>query len=236
MSLHVQPAPAIEALRSEIDRIDAALLTLMEQRLSLSRDIAAAKAPGPRALLLRPDREEQVVGRLAALSSRIPQSSIAAIWRELMALNLQAQRRTELVIHAPHYAGGVAGRASARFGVSTPMVHVETAERALDKARSGEAIAVIELDQRDGWWRVLADDPALVIIDELRGAGGRGSALAVGRVARGHLARRQRWQVIEEAELVARICRGETICPLAAAGTLRLCIVEEVEALARTAA
>ena len=53
--------PSIAALRADIDQLDAQLLTLMEQRLSLSRAIGAAKAREPDALMLRPDREEQVV-------------------------------------------------------------------------------------------------------------------------------------------------------------------------------
>lgn len=221
-------SPSLDELRHAVDQLDTELLTLMEQRLALSRSIAAAKQHQPDALMLRPDREAQVVARLAGRSTRIPEESIAAIWRELMSLNLQAQRRTELTIHAPGHLGGVTGRASARFGVSAPVVHVETAEQALGKARRGQAIAVIELDQRSGWWRALVGDPDLHIIDELRAVGGRGSALAVARVPAEHLPSARRWQVMEEAEMVARLCRGETICPLAAAGTLRLCISEEI--------
>lgn len=236
MSLHTQAAPAIDTLRGELDQIDADLLSLMERRLSLARGMAAAKASTTDDLLLRPDREERVVARLAARSTCLPEASIAVIWRELMALNLQAQRRTRLVIHAVGEVHGIAARASARFGASAPVVHAVSPSEALATARSGQAIAVIELDQPSGWWRALADHPELRIIDELRGPGGRGTALAVGRVAREHLARGRRWEVVEEAELVGRICAGETICPLAAAGSLRLCVVENVAPSVRVAA
>ncbi|WP_228242420.1 chorismate mutase [Porphyrobacter sp. GA68] len=221
-------APAMAALRAQIDRLDTELLLLMEQRLALSRSIAAAKRKEPVAPMLRPDREEQVVARLAAQATRMPEESIVAIWRELMSLNLQAQRRTELVIHAPQHFGGIAGRASARFGVSAPVVHVDTVSQALAKARRFHAIAVIELSQHDDWWRVLAHDAQLRIIDDLRAPGGRGSALAIAAVEDSHLPRTRRCEVIEEGELVARLCRGETICPIAVAGNLRLCIAENL--------
>lgn len=227
--------PAMGELRAEIDRIDAAILDLMERRVSLARSIAAAK-PRTGALLLRPAREEQVVACLSARARRVPHDSIAAIWRELMGLTLQAQRPTPLVIHAPRHPGGVAGRASARFGATAPLVHADTPAEALDKARRLHAVAVIELDRRDGWWRTLADDPDFAVIDELRAPGGRGSALAVGRIAREHLAAERSWLVIEEADLATRLRRGEAVCPLAASGTLRLCIVEAMPALTLTAA
>lgn len=229
-------APAMAALRAQIDSLDTELLLLMEQRLALSRSIAAAKRQEPDAPMLRPDREEQVVARLAAQATRMPEESIAAIWRELMSLNLQAQRRTLLVIHARKHAGEITGRAGARFGVSAPVVHVETAAQALAKARRSHAIAVIELDQHDGWWSELAHDPRLRIIDDLRAPGGRGSALAIAAVKDDHLPCTRRWQVIPEAELVARLCGGEAICPIAVAGDLRLCVAESLPWPARAAA
>mgnify|MGYP001976675467 CR=1 FL=1 len=48
-------------------------------------------------LLLRPAREASVIARLGAMTRRIPKDSITAIWRELMAINLQAHREVRCV-------------------------------------------------------------------------------------------------------------------------------------------
>ena len=61
-------APNLDALRSEIDRIDDALLELVEQRLAASLAIAARKdADGDRLLKLRPRREARRHGERGAV-------------------------------------------------------------------------------------------------------------------------------------------------------------------------
>src|SRR5436305_12192932 len=87
------PAPGLDLqiLRTEIDRIDARLLELMEERLTCSGAVAALKA-GEEAdqLRLRPAREQQVIARLADRATRMPPPSVTGIWRELMGITLQA--------------------------------------------------------------------------------------------------------------------------------------------------
>src|SRR5437764_620713 len=62
-----QPRLDLQILRGEIDRIDARLLELMEERLTCSDAIAAAKGDAEAdQLRLRPAREALVIGRVAA--------------------------------------------------------------------------------------------------------------------------------------------------------------------------
>ena len=218
-------ARAIDALREEIDTLDQELLALMEKRLDLAAAIAAAKSDDSKTedaneLLLRPAREASV---------------IAAIWRELMAINLQAQRPIEIALNASRHPARMHLMARARFGTIIPIREMASPEAALEKARTGNAIALIEIGEGD-WWAGLRDDSELAIIDGLLGEGGRGSALAVGRLSRDRLGEDRSFAVLEQAELATRLGRGEAVCPIAVSGSLNLCVIERVAPLSRAAA
>ena len=233
-------ARAIDALREEIDTLDQELLALMEKRLDLAAAIAAAKSDDMKTedaneLLLRPAREASVIDRLGTLTRRIPDVSIAAIWRELMAINLQAQRPIEIALNASRHPARMHLMARARFGTIIPIREMASPEAALEKARTGNAIALIEIGEGD-WWAGLRDDSELAIIDGLLGEGGRGSALAVGRLSRDRLGEDRSFAVLEQAELAARLGRGEAVCPIAVSGSLNLCVIERVAPLSRAAA
>lgn len=227
----------IDTLREEIDALDEELLALIEKRLDLAASIASAKSADQDEdeLLLRPAREASVIARLDAMTRRIPQVSLAAIWRELMAINLQAQRPIEIALHATGHPERMQLMARARFGTIIPVRKSASPQAALDRARTGKAIAMIEIGEGD-WWTALADDPELVIIDGLLGEGGRGSALAVGRLSRDRLCEDRSYAVLEQSELATRLGRGEAVCPIAVSGEMHLCAIERVAPLARRAA
>lgn len=216
----------LQAVRSEIDRIDRALLDLMEQRLATSRAVAGLKQDeGNALLLLRPDREADVLRRMASRAEHMPGAAIGVIWRELMALNLQTQKRTEIALHAAQQPVLVTDETRRRFGCAAPIVVTASAEDALDRARGREAIAVIEISPLSSWWVGLFHDETVAIFDCLR-ENGRISALAVGRVARDSLPAGLAFPIISEARLRRRTAEGEAIRPLAICGHLRLCISE----------
>ncbi|MEL7730962.1 chorismate mutase [Citromicrobium bathyomarinum] len=227
----------IDCLREEIDALDEELLALIERRLDLAASIAAAKAEEDEEgeLLLRPAREASIIARLASMTTRIPRESITAIWRELMAINLQAQRPIEIALSAERHPARIQLMARARFGTILPIRETTSPQAALAKARSGSAIALIEIGEGD-WWADLAAEPDLVIIDGLLAEGGRGSALAVGRLSADRLCEDRSYEVLERSELAARLGRGEVVCPLAASGDRHLCVIERVAPLARRAA
>src|SRR5207253_2391241 len=81
---------------------------------------------------------------------RMPAPAIAAIWRELMGANVQAQRATHLVIHCPAQPVLVTDQARLRFGGGAPILAADTPQDALDRARHREAIAVIEFSPLSG--------------------------------------------------------------------------------------
>ena len=226
---HAEPqamAPTeLDTLRSEIDRIDDELLELMERRLASAAAIARLKTQArPSGLLLRPDRERDVLDRLARRARHIPAAAVRMIWRELMGLSLQAQRRTELVVCAPQRPILVTDRARVRFGCQAPILAAEDPAEALERARTREAIAVIELSPLSSWWTALSGEDGMTIFDCLTDDHGRISALLVGRLPHGQEGRLPLFPIISEGSLRRRMSEGEAIQPLAMSGGLRLCI------------
>jgi len=217
----------LAALRSEIDDIDDMLLGLIERRTATAAAIAALKArEEPTRLRLRPSRERKVLDRITARAGKLPGAAVGAIWRELMGLSLQAQKRTEIILCTPHRALTIADAARLRFGCQAAMLGAETAEEALDRARTNEAVAVIELNPLSDWWTALPADEDLTIFDRLTDSRGSVVALLVGRVAREDHSSLPTYQVMPQTALSRRMEQGVAIRTLAIAGDLRLCIVE----------
>ncbi len=221
------PAADLDGLRGEIDRIDDAILALMERRLATAHAVAAVKRDrGGQWLNLRPDREAAVLDRLAERAEAMPEASLRAIWRELIGFNLQAQRRMDVVIHAAARPTLVASASRERFGGAAPIIVADSPEEALERALTREAVAVIELSPLSTWWIALAELPGLVVFEALRDADGVIVALAVGRIAPESLLPRERYLILAEETLSRRAAAGEAIRAIAMCGRLRLCLLD----------
>jgi chorismate mutase len=221
--------PRLAALRGEIDRLDDALLELVERRLGFSLEIAALKDRGDGRLKLRPRREAEIVARLGARAGLATPDLIAHIWRELLSHGLQAQATTELVLWADRDPAALGEQVHRRFGWAAPVLWSPTPGEALDRACRREAIAVIENSPSDPWWLRLAREPSLTIFGATRLAGGEIGAFLVGRIAPDDVAEDQCYQVLAERDLRDRLDRGERIDVLRSAGALRLCHVRRRE-------
>jgi chorismate mutase/prephenate dehydratase len=230
------PSPGLDlqTLRTEIDRIDARLLELMEERLMCSGAIAALKGnEDADQLRLRPAREQEVIARLAERATCMPRASVTAIWRELMGINLQAQQATHIIIHCPLQPVLVTDQARLRFGGAAPIVSAGTPQDALDRARNREAIAVIEFSPLSNWWVELFHDEALTIFDCLRDKHGRIVALVIGRVAARHVTSDTSFLVLGDGALRRRAEAGDKMQTLALCGNLRLCVSQRAGEAAR---
>jgi chorismate mutase len=229
-ALAAAPAPRastlnnLDHLRAEIDDIDEALLELIERRLAKAAAIAEVKsAETPGRLRLRPEREQEVLDRLARRTAELPGGAVRGIWRELMGLSLQSQKRTELVICAPGRPIAVTDGARLRFGCQAPLIVTESPAEALHLARTREAVAVIELNPLSNWWVALLGVDDLVIFDQIEDSEGRITALLVGRVDSSERGGAPAYQIVPEAALRRRLADGERLRTLAMAGSLRLC-------------
>ena len=216
-------APRLAALRGEIDRLDDALLELVERRLGLSLEIAALKERGDGRLKLRPRREAEIVDRLTARRGLATPDLIAHVWRELLSHGLQAQTKTELVLWGNLDPAALREQVHRRFGWAAPILWTRTPGEALDRACRGEAIAVIENSPFNPWWPRLVREPGLTIFGATRLAGGEIGAFLVGRIAAEDVAQDQRYLVLDERDVRDRLERGERIEVIRSSGTLRLC-------------
>lgn len=176
----------VASLRYEIDRIDDALLDLVEARVSLTVAMAALKDTdtAPR-LKLRPRREAEVLGRLTGRARGADPAMIDQIWRTLMAYGLQDQAPMQLVLYAD--VGEAArlalqDRIRARFGPAAALRWAGTEAEALDAARGTETVAIVAGRSTPDLARTGDDMTAeLRVFETLDGPDG--TAYAIGRVA-----------------------------------------------------
>lgn len=101
------PHSSLAQLRNAIDTLDAQLLDLLHQRAALSRNVGDVKRQqNPNdTVIYRPEREQQIVDRLATLSAQrengLPRDHIAAIWREIFASSRALQKPLSVAFLGP---------------------------------------------------------------------------------------------------------------------------------------
>jgi chorismate mutase len=150
------PAPSdatdLNALRSRIDAIDAALLDLLQERVATVLKIGQAKKGAP---VFRPEREATIMRGLLDKNTIFPEDSLIKIWRELLgaAVNLQGSVK---VAYCPSED---TSQATVRnhFGITTALAPKETHERVansiLDKSA---AIGIVSRSEgfthANPWW------------------------------------------------------------------------------------
>lgn len=174
---HQNVHPTVASLRSEIDRIDDALLDLVERRVAATTAIAALKdGEGEDRLKIRPRREAEVVGRLTRRARRAPPEMVGHLWRTIMSYGLQDQARMHLILHCEGDRLALQAVVRNRFGPAPALRWASCERDALDVARREEAVAIIA---RDGL-PDLADTPLRVFETVLVGDA---TAYAIGRVA-----------------------------------------------------
>lgn len=158
-------APSLSEVRARIDKVDEEILRLVEQRMQITRDVAAAKraADGTMQFALRPARESQVLRRLIAMDrDAATQSLIVQLWRSLMAESLYQQSPFHIALWGGKDIARVSELARVRFGASPALYRVDQPEQALASARTG-AVAVLALSRDHAWWGRLLVEPTLKI-------------------------------------------------------------------------
>ncbi|VCU69012.1 P-protein [Pigmentiphaga humi] len=88
-------------LRERIDAIDAQLLELLSERARTAQAVGAAKEDHA-GVVLRPEREAQVIRRLQELNGGpLPASALAAIWGEIMSACRGLEQRPRVAYLGP---------------------------------------------------------------------------------------------------------------------------------------
>jgi chorismate mutase len=157
------PAPPLEDLRAEIDRIDRQILDQLIERSEVVRRIGEVKGDlldGRSAL--RPAREAEILRRLAARAAgRFPTPVLVRMWRELIAAQTRLQTPLSAAVFAcDEEALRIWDLARDHFGSATPMIRVDRANQALRSLSDGSAtVAVLPLPgDDDPWWVALMSD------------------------------------------------------------------------------
>lgn len=181
----------LQALRHEIDAIDEQMLELLNRRLQIAQRVGRAKdAPHGPHLNLRPDREAAVLERLVAKATDLTRPAVAPIWREIIAAGLAQQGTLSVALWRGIEDGRTWDRARQRFGSQMTYMGVANPKAALDAARLGETVAVLNLSADQPWWIDLEREyPDLWVFESLDDARGTPVALCVGRMDPASLAK-----------------------------------------------
>lgn len=160
-------APSLDAVRARIDAIDSQLFALVDERASLAREVAAAKAAAGDSgrFGLRPGRETQLLKTLLAKPRKAATPSlIVRIWRELIGDSLSRQGPFHIAVFG---GARTIDHARLRFGAAPPLKVVGKAEDALAAARTLGGVAVLSLSSDTPWWGRLLAEPRLKVFAAL---------------------------------------------------------------------
>jgi chorismate mutase/prephenate dehydratase len=125
----------IEKLRREIDAVDDELAALLQRRAGLARKIGEAKGGAP---VYRPEREAQILDKVARKGGLLPAERVAAVFREI----ISACRGMEQAIRVSYLgpAGTFSEQAVRRhFGSAVEALPVPSVDEAFRRCESGGA-------------------------------------------------------------------------------------------------
>ena len=189
-----RPVQELEELRREVDRIDAAMVDLLGDRLGVVREIARIKrsaSDGQPAI--RPGREAAMLRRLVERAgARFPAGTLVRMWRELLAATTRAQAPLAITACVPPERPELWDLARDHFGSTVAIQRTASWSHALRLVADGAAdLAVLPLPAEDErWWlglldtgvrplRIVARLPFGPAMPQLEGRG----ALVVGAIA-----------------------------------------------------
>lgn len=163
----------LDDLRREIDRIDDALVDLLQERVEVVRRVALVKNDRQQGrLAMRPARDAEILRRLVARAGgRLPAATIVAMWRELISATTQLQTPFRASVYVPEGQPAFWDLTRGHVGCLTPLIRADSPGHALRAIGTGAAhLAVLPApDETDLWWRALigSREPALRIVGRL---------------------------------------------------------------------
>jgi len=153
----------LDAIRREIEGIDATLMSLIAERLKLADNLSQAKIPPP-GLPIQPGREVTLLRALIAKApAPLERETVVEIWRALIAAGWRRNKLIDVVV------GGARGDptrlfdlARRHFGARTRISHVGEAQEALVRAADApdRCVAVTPWPAAPGvgsWWPALTE-------------------------------------------------------------------------------
>jgi chorismate mutase/prephenate dehydratase len=126
----------LDALRKEIDQLDAELVRLLNERLKHAQQIGELKAKGDGEVYV-PAREKAVLDRVRSLNKGpLPALALQSIYREIMSASLALERDVRVAYLGPQ-ATFTHQAARSRFGSSVEYVHCETITDVFSEVQKG---------------------------------------------------------------------------------------------------
>ncbi len=167
-----QAAPSLDALRAEIDRIDASMHALLMERGEIIGELIKVKRTQESGAAFRPAREASMMRRLVERHRGIlPLDTVESIWRVIIATFTYVQ--APYAVHADFSAGDALVRDSARFhfGFTVPLSpHLGASAVVAAVAQSKGDLGLVPASNVAGggaWWTALEDEKAPKIIARL---------------------------------------------------------------------
>ncbi len=150
---------SMDVIRTEIDRVDTALLDLIAERMELAQAVRRAKSGVD---VWRPSREESHVRDLAQKAGGIPPKLVSRIWAELTSASLTLQG--PICLHIALAVDGLSASALVRdrFGGAIPTRTYPTDSAALAAAyMDPEGVAILPAPGgMCNWWTALGPNGA----------------------------------------------------------------------------
>lgn len=134
-----QRGQSLTDLRGRIDAIDDAILTLLAERADVARLVGEVKRRGRIDVFHDPEREREVLDRLAAKASgAFPRNAVRAVFREIMSGCLSIEEPMRVAYLGPE---GTFSQLAARriFGLSARYRECATIEAVFEAVSSGDA-------------------------------------------------------------------------------------------------
>lgn len=163
----------VSRIREAIDETDNGILELIERRLRLARDMAAAKPAGEGHSPLRPEREAAILKRLRGRAQCASAPLIEIVWRELIGQGRQAQGDMRLVLFTMKDTRLLEECARRHFSSAIIVEWAESWEAAVEAVRRYPVIAA--LNQK-------IDDTELSFLGEIRSLAGEVIGFAYARI------------------------------------------------------
>lgn len=153
-------ARTLAELRAKIDAIDDAMHDLLIERGTVIDTLIRVKKAGRPGAAFRPQREAEMMRRLAARhSGRLPMATVEHLWREIITTFTHMQSPFGLVVDSGDDAAGMRDVARFHFGFSVDIVSVDDPAAVVARiAQTRADLGLIGAGRARGeapWWRLL---------------------------------------------------------------------------------
>src|SRR5439155_21411610 len=140
---------ALRERRGQIDRVDAEIVRLLNERARIAQEIGSAKSADDR-LPLAPEREREVLERVHRLGRDGPlaERHLTAIFREIISACRALEQHLQVAYLGPE-ASFTHQAALERFGASTALIPMDSIPDVFAETERGRAhLGVVPVDNR----------------------------------------------------------------------------------------